>query len=203
MRTQGRASALLYVGVTFCLAGCGDPEQGDRPVGVVVPADEGEIAPTVSALVVGDAVAQGLDLLRFPTPSDDDPVAARLASRGPLAPSLDESSLFVDHTTPEGLLDGALQALQLKDVAALARLSRPPGERPSLNEDDAAQAERRFLGPATRSYWDRIAAAVSSGAFEVLDLEADRATVRVDVGGSAGVYVIQLRKVNDGWYLAG
>jgi hypothetical protein len=188
--------------VTVCLGGCGDPEQAEREVGVVVPFDAQDVAPAVSSTVAGEATSLGLDLIRFPTPSDD-PAAARLASRGPEAAQVDESTLYVDRSTPAALLDGTLRALQLEDVAALARLSRPAREHPALDEDDAARAERRFLGPATRSYWTRIASAVRSGAFEVVDLEDDQATVRVDVGGSAGVYVVQLRKVEDGWYLAG
>ena len=201
MRTRGRAEALLYVGVTVWLVGCGDPEQGAGPVGEVVPTEQVEAAPVASA-ALAQVVGLGLDQVQFPAPGGDDE-ARRLASRGPQAAAVAESTLPVDHTTPQGLLEGALTALSLEDTAALARLSLPPSEHTTLNEDDAARAERRFLGPATKSYWDRIASAVRSGAYEVIDLEGDRATVRVDVGGSAGVYVVQLRKVDDGWYLAG
>lgn len=212
-RTWERVRRRAPVGVcllALALAGCG--EGGPTP-DVQAPDPQTEAAPVGSATEVAAAPAvdlggpaevrqAGLERLDLPLPSDDTS-ADRLRSRGPAAPAIRESERAIPRESPRALLGGTLDAFADGDVAALARLSRSPATHPTLDVDDAAEAERRFLGPQTRPYWERISAAVRAGAFAVEHQDERTARIRVDVGGAAGAYVIELTKEGDAWYLSG
>ena len=98
-------------------------------------------------------------------------------------------------------IESTLRALRGGDLLALAQATRPAGA--ALSEEDAAEAERRFLSPAGRAYWGRIAAAVQRGAWSVVEEEPERVRLRVEVGGAAGAYLLELRRRGERWYLAG
>ncbi|RMG18425.1 MAG: hypothetical protein D6731_01995 [Planctomycetota bacterium] len=103
----------------------------------------------------------------------------------------------MDRRTPQGVLGATLSALAARDLATLASLARPG----PLTVDDAEEARRRFLGPATRRYWQRVAAALGAGRY-VVDEDEAGAWVRVDVGGAAGTYRLRLRRKGAQWFLA-
>ncbi len=195
------------------LGGCGDGPAPDAPVDAaddVAPVDSGQVAVTTSAGLTAEQVAwlqqvDDDDLAALDVALVDDPGAGpEVASRGPAAAPTEESPRPIDRSTPTALLGSALDALAAADVAALARLSASREERPTLDEDDAADAERRFLAAAVRPYWERIASAVRAGEVTLRPGHApDEALLEVRVGGAAGAYVLRLRKRGDGWYLAG
>lgn len=201
--------ALLSSSLLLLLVGCGDgPATREGPD--VAPVASGQVAATTSAGLTAEQAAwleqvddEGLAALDVALP--DDPGAGPVtASRGPAAAAVPESTRRIDRTSPTTLLRSALDALAAGDVAALARLSASREERPTLDEDDAFDAERRFLAPAVRPYWERVASAARAGDVTLRPGHApDEALLEVRVGGAVGAYVIRLRKRGDGWYLAG
>lgn len=192
------------------LAGCGDGPAGQGPGAGVAPVDSGQVAATTSAGLTTEQEAwlEQVDEERLgalDVALADDPGAGEaVASRGPAPAPIAESTRPIDRTSPTNLLGSALDALAAADVAALARLSVPREQRPTLDEDDAFDAERRFLAPAVQPYWERVASALRAGEVTLRPGHApDEALLEVRVGGAAGSYVIRLRKRGDGWYLAG
>jgi hypothetical protein len=161
------------------------------PAAIDVPAAQAELAALgLDRLEVAPVLAPGEAL---GAPSD-------AAFQGP-APLPIAEPLPMDRSSPRALLDGALAALAAKDPARLARLSRDRASHPQLTEDDAADAQRRFLSSASGAYWARIAEAVAAGRYRVED-QGQTARVLVEVGGAAGTYRLELRQEDDGWYLA-
>lgn len=197
------------VALAITLAGCGDPPGDGRARDDVAPVDSAAVAAASTALDaeqvawLGQVAAEGLDALDLGDPGADvDPSAPR--GMGPAAAKIDESPRPIDRTTPDALLGSTIDALAAGDVAALARLSLPRAERPALDEDDAQDAQRRFLAPAVQPYWERVAVAARLGDVSIrAGHAADEALLEVHVGGAAGAYLIRLRKRGDGWYLAG
>ncbi|MCO5166442.1 MAG: hypothetical protein M9894_08765 [Planctomycetes bacterium] len=206
---RGRRGAALVLGLGLLVAGCGGDAERDAPAGDLAPI--GSIAAAATDADrrewLEQVAAEGLDRLALPGPIggfDGLDEAGPVAAFGRPAPAIAESTRPIDRTTPTTLLGSALEALAAADVAALARLSRPGGERPTLDEDDALDAERRFLAPAVQPYWRRVAGAARLGEVTVEPGPApDEARLRIHVGGAAGAYLIRLRKRGDGWYLAG
>ena len=202
--------AVVALAVAISVAGCGDPPGNDPARDDVAPVDSAAIAAASTALDaeqvawLGQVTQDGLgDLAPQDEPGADfDPSAPR--AMGPAAAKIDESPRAIDRTTPDALLGSAIDALAAGDVAALARLSLPRAEQPALDEDDAEDAQRRFLAPAVQPYWESVAVAARLGD---VSLEAghgpDEALLKIHVGGAVGVYLIRLRKRGDGWYLAG
>ena len=123
--------------------------------------------------------------------------------QGPAPAEIAESTRPVDQSDPARLVSGALEAMARGDLAALARLSRTPAERPRLTDDDAADARRRYLAPAMAPTWSRVAAAIDAGRFEVVASEPAQVVVVVQVGGALGTYRISLRKDGDSWFMVG
>ena len=123
--------------------------------------------------------------------------------QGPAPAAIAESAQPVDQSSPESLVTGAIDAIARQDVAALARLSRSSSERPSLTEDDAADARRRYLAPAMAPTWSRVAAALQAGRFEIQETAPTQVVVVVRVGGALGSYRISLRKNGDSWFMVG
>ncbi len=191
-RTSGLGLWVLALGA----AGCGERPDGEAPA--PPPPRFAEAAPvsTLSpAALAAEVRALGLDLL---TPGRGTVAAgATEASQGPPPRAVADSTLIPDRTRPAALLESAFAALEASDAAALARLSR----RGPLDEDAVAAAERRFLGPVTRRYWERVQAAVAAGALRT-DVTGAEAVLTVEVGGAAGAYRVRLRREEDGWYLA-
>ncbi|MDC3378832.1 hypothetical protein OAX78_00935 [Planctomycetota bacterium] len=187
------------------LAGCGDapdPEADGWAPGQVI---DGR-GSTTAAVESADQLAQlrgDLDVLGLANVDLDAPAFGDDLTFGPTAPFVSESDLELDRSSPAGLLDSALQALALEDPAALARLSRSRAADPTLNQDHADDAQRRFLAPAVRPYWERIKAAVRAGRVQVQEDGAGGALLLVDVGGAAGAYRIRMKKEGDAWYLVG
>lgn len=186
--------------------GCGQESQPPRTVGQAIP---GQTAPVGSRAVTPEMARQVslLETLALAGPEQPDaPSEARprgaAGYQGPPPARVRESRLAIDRTSPRRLLAGTLRALAARDLSALARLSRDPQRHPHLSTDDAQDARRRFLAPAVRPYWTKVRQALQRGAFSVRERGA-RATVRVEVGGAAGSYRIELRKKGDQWYLAG
>jgi len=182
------------------LAGC------DGRAGEAIPADVGPVASAAEAPrdrearraeVLAEVAALGLDRVEV---GDPDGLGA-LDADGPPAPPLEPSPLDLRRDTPEAALESVLGAIAAGDPAALAALTEAPGA--ALDGDDAAAARRRFLGPQTRTYWDRIAQALAEGAYETLSEGPDAAVVRVHVGGAAGSYRLRLQREGDAWLLAG
>lgn len=202
-RSRNVAGGLATIIIGVAAAGCG----GEGPQAPPPPASEAPapIASDVDAerqAVAAAVLAQGLDRLEVDASDETDPGAPSVRSQGPAPRPIAESPRRLARETPRALLASALGALAAKDVAALARLGRSPADKATLDEDDAADAERRFLSPAMRATWDRIAEAARRGAVQVTPVGADRAVLRVEVGGAVGAYVFQLIKRTDGWYLA-
>ncbi len=187
------------------LAGCGG---GGEPAGAadgVAPLDSARVVFAVPAKVdVAQAQAEladlALDQVAF------DPVAPDadrdVASQGPAPRAYPEPAAPLDRTSPHALLTGALAALERGDVSALARLSRGRGAHPQLTEDDAADAERRFLSASGIRYWGRIGDAVQRGQVQI-QRDGAEALILVDVGGAAGSYRVRMKLQEDGWYFAG
>lgn len=208
MASLGRRTSVTVACVVAALAGCGDGPGPRDPVERegVAPVDSGRVAAVASAGLTAQQLAwleqveaEGFDELD-PGPVDD----PRVRSFGPAPAPLPESPRPIDRSSPEALVRSALEALAAGDVAALARLSVSREERPTLDEDDAFDAERRFLAPAVQPYWERIASAVRAGEVTLRPGHApDEALLEVRVEGAAGSYLIRLRKRGDGWYLAG
>lgn len=196
--------------LALALAGCGDGSPtpaGARDDGLA-PIESSSAAAPASALDaeqtawLGDVAAQGLDALTVAS-GDGPDLDEQVASVGPRAPAIGESARPIRRETPEALLASALDALSSADVAALARLSRARDERPTLDEEDALEAERRFLAPAVQPYWRRVAVAARLGDISLEPgASPDEARLRVHVGGAMGSYVIPVRRRGDGWYLA-
>jgi hypothetical protein len=205
---RGLLGPSAVVALAITLAGCGDPPGDDPARDGVAPVDTAGVATTGSALDaeqvawLAQVEADGLDGLELDPGADVDPAASR--AMGPAAAKIDESPREIDRTTPDALLGSAIEALAAGDVAALARLSLPRAEQPALDEDDAADAQRRFLAPAVQPYWERVAVAARLGDVSIRTGRApDEALLEIHVGGAAGAYLIRLRKRGDGWYLAG
>lgn len=202
----GRRAGLVGLTLALALTGCGGDADRGGPDDGVAPVDTtqtSQAADDQQREWLAQVRAEGLDLLLAPG-FDGLDEAGPVASFGRPAPTIGESARWIDRTTPTALLDSALAALAAEDVAALARLSRPRDERPSLDEDDALDAERRFLAPAVQPYWRRVVGAARLGEVSVRPGHApDEALLEVHVGGAAGAYLIRLRKRGDGWYLAG
>lgn len=155
--------------------------------------------------VLAQLAELGLESAQLPLePRGDEAKAVERAKgdyQGPAPKVIAESSRPIDRSAPRTLLSGALEAIARGDEAALARLVHSPTEQPSLTEDDAADARRRFLSSSIRPYWDRLSAAVAEGKIEVQGNE-NEAQVRVRVGGALGSVRIDLRRKEDGWSLA-
>ncbi len=178
-RSRNVAGGLATVLIGVAAAGCGGEGPQAPPPAQDAPAPiRSDVDPDAERQAVAAAVlAQGLDRLELPGgPDETDPgaPAARLRSQGPAPRLLPESPRRLARETPRALLASALDALAAKDVAALARLGRSPADKATLDEDDAADAERRFLSPAMRATWDRISVAVRKGAVQVTPVGADR-----------------------------
>lgn len=203
---QGRRWVPLAIALPL-LAGCGDGA-GPGPAADVAPVDSDLAAATTSAGLTAEQAAwleqvEADGLTALDLPDADDPGAGPVASRGPRPAPIAESTRRIDRSSPGALLSSALEALAATDVAALARLSRSRGQRPTLDEDDAFDAERRFLAPAVQPYWERVASAARAGEVTLRPGHGpDEALLEVRVGGAAGVYLIRLRKRGDEWYLA-
>lgn len=143
------------------------------------------------------------DLQLEPVLGQSDPARDGARYQGPAPAEIPESERPVDQSDPARLVAGALDAIARQDLAALARLSRTPGERPRLTEDDAADARRRYLAPAMAPTWSRVAAALEAGRYEVVASEPAQVVVVVQVGGALGTYRISLRKDGDSWFMVG
>lgn len=193
-RRAVRGAVCLLAGV---LAGCGDGAPEAEPPGP--PA--GELAREDGSAAVSTAALarelRELGLAEVPLPGPG--VSAELASFGPAPAPVAEPERAVDRSSPVALLGSALAAIAAGDLAALARV----GSREALDEDALAAAERRFLGPATRRYWERIEQALEAGAYRVEPAGGDAVLVVVEVGGAAGAYQLRLQREEDGWYLVG
>lgn len=194
----GRGWGLVLVALAV---GCGGEPPGAPPQGGQAPIDSDAVAVVSTPLVLdevarADVLAQGrmLGLDRVELAGDE-------LALPPPAP-IEEPRATIARETPEALVRSALDVLRAGDRAALARLVHSPTERPVLTEDDARAAARRFLGPSTRRYWDRLLAAAAAGRIEVVSEAAGEAVLRIDVGGAAGGYILRLRREGSGWYLA-
>ncbi|MGE0713156.1 MAG: hypothetical protein AB7N76_12045 [Planctomycetota bacterium] len=122
------------------------------------------------------------------------------AFRGPGPAAVPEPARSLRRDAPQVLLASALEALTRGDEAGLARACLDPAAHPTLTEDDAACARRRFLTPAVRPYWDKVRRALRDGRCQV-SVEGRRATVELDTGGALGRARLSLRQEDDGWYL--
>lgn len=184
---------------------------GNEPPLRVVPAGPrpaAPLAPITSAvpdpLVVAELAELGLEEIE---PSLATKSTRSGAFQGPAPKVVAESDLPIDQSSPERALRGALDALARRDVAALARLRRTPRDHPQLTEDDAADAQRRFLSPAMAPTWKRISAALQAGAYEILSSSKDasgptRVQVVLKVGGALGSYRLSLYKDGDAWFMS-
>lgn len=193
-RRAVQGAVCLLAGV---LAGCGDGAPEPAPPGP--PAEDlarEDGAAAVSTVALARELRElGLPAVALPGPG----VSAALAAFGPAPALVAESPRAVDRSSPSALLGSALAAIAAEDLAALARL----GSREALDEDALARAERRFLGPATRRYWERIERALEAGAYRVEPAGEDAVWIVVEVGGAAGAYRLRLQREEDGWYLVG
>lgn len=214
-RTKGGATVALLAALLALPAGCGQGgpagPAGDVPPGgadaAPVASDAG-LDPAARADVLAQAARTGLlaldarALAPDAVPGAGDDAARARAALGPAAPPIAESLRPIDRRSPEALVGTALGALTAGDVAALARLGHPRWARPVLDADDADDARRRFLGPATRPAWERVARALAAGAARLEHTPgATTARLHVDVGGALGTQTIRLRREEDGWYL--
>jgi hypothetical protein len=205
----------VFALLTLAVAGCG--QTSAPPPAMVVdppPAVAEDISTTTAGVksqsVVDPAVLTQLDALGLaeigleldaPLELEETSSDTSRGFQGPAPRTIPESKLPIDRRRPASLLQGTMAAMAAKDESALARLSRDRATHPTLNEDDAADARRRFLTPAIRPYWDRVRKALRAGEYEV-SVEGRSATLRMKVGGALGTTRIQLRQEDDGWYLA-
>jgi hypothetical protein len=205
-RHTARGTAGVLVAL-LTLVGCGDPQE---PAAAAPPPGESGVmvAPVDSRsgdAVLAEVASRGLDRVGLPAGplGEVEPEEARRLSAGPAPAPIPEPSVPVDRSSPGRLLESALDAVLREDLAALARLSRSRGQQPTLTEDDALAAQRRFLAPSTQPYWERVREALARGEVELERSQPGRAVLRIQVGGAAGTYSIELREEADGWYLAG
>jgi len=190
--------------------GCGNEPPLPAPE---VPAAKAPLAPVTSAvadpLVVARIEELGLAEVELPGldfPGLDAP-ASQAGFQGPAPKPVPESTQPIDQSTPERALRGALDAMARGDAAALARLRRSPASHPQLNEDDAADARRRFLSDAMAPTWKRISQALQRGAYEVVSSTEDstgptKVVVVLQVGGALGSYRLSLYKDGDAWFMS-
>ena len=196
------AGALLVVG-------CGNEPP---PPGPSFPAAKAKapLAPVTSAIADPLLLAQidELGLAQVELPALDAPAAkAEGGFQGPPPRPVADSAMPIDQTSPERALRGALDAIARSDAAALARLRRSPASHPQLNEDDAADARRRFLSDSMAPTWKRISQALQRGAYEVVSSTKDstgptKVVVVLQVGGALGTYRLSLYKDGDAWFMS-
>ncbi len=219
-RISARAGAFFAGAILLSVCGCGGADgRGSAPAATAVGSDEPE--PASPAEVATDADlggAPGEIIGEAPAPrwDEDDADAAavdrigfrklaggpldREASFGKPAPRVRESTPL-SRRTPRAIFDAIIAAIGRDDAAALARASRSRESHPDLDEDDVADARRRFLASPTDQLWARLDRAVRSDAYEETDDGPGRALWRVDVGGALAVHTLRFHEESDGWYL--
>jgi hypothetical protein len=199
---------MAVCGGVLLVVGCGN--EPALPAPEVRTPKAAPLAPITSVvadpLVVARIDELGLAEVELPALDAEAP-PSQAGYQGPAPRVIADSASPIDQSSPERALRGALDAIARSDAAALARLRRSPAKHPRLTEDDAADAQRRFLSDSMAPTWKRISQALQRGAYEVISSTQDttgptKVVVVLQVGGALGSYRLSLYKDGDAWFMS-
>lgn len=119
----------------------------------------------------------------------------------PPQPRVDESTHAFFNASIEDLLTGFYAALDREDYAWVARAFESTHGR-ELHEGDIQSAFRNVIHHDSARMWNRARQAWDTRDFETVE-DGEVTTLKFNVGGNLGTMSFSLKRLDNGWYLAG